>query len=230
MVLPKEDKYYGTQTEMLEQIVHLLGGRVAEKITLKEISTGASNDIMRATEIARDMVTKYGFSERLGPVNYSQSDEVFLGKDFTTHKNYSEEVASAIDEEIKTIIEGAFKTAEEILTQHQDKLQLIADALLEVETLDGEQFAALYDGTLSLEDLKKQILSEGEAISERNAAEAEETASIIEQRKAEAALAAEVSDAYYDEEVWEDDGVGPGGPYPPSDGPGGPNGQGGPNQ
>ena len=116
MILPKEDKYYETRNKMEEQIIHLLGGRVAEELTLDDISTGASNDIMRATEVARDMVTKYGFSEKLGPVNYASSDEVFLGKDFTTHKNYSEEVASEIDEEIRAIIEECYDKAKKILT------------------------------------------------------------------------------------------------------------------
>ena len=109
MILPKEDKYYGTKTSMREQIIHLLGGRVAEMLTLDDISTGASNDIMRATEIAKDMVTKYGFSDKLGPVNYSSSDEVFLGKDFSTRQNYSEETASEIDEEVKNIVEACFE-------------------------------------------------------------------------------------------------------------------------
>ncbi|MBQ6370052.1 MAG: ATP-dependent zinc metalloprotease FtsH, partial [Firmicutes bacterium] len=107
MTLPEEDKSYGTREEMREMIIHLLGGRVAEQLTLDDISTGASNDIQRATEVSREMVTKYGFSEKLGPVNYSSSDEVFLGKDFSTRQNYSEETASEIDEEIKAIIEEA---------------------------------------------------------------------------------------------------------------------------
>ena len=98
---------------MRNAIVHLLGGRVAESLTLDDISTGASNDIMRATEIARDMVTKYGFSERIGTVNYSNSEEVFLGNDFTTHKNYSDEVAREIDDEVKRIIGEAYAEARE---------------------------------------------------------------------------------------------------------------------
>ena len=136
MVLPKEDRYFSTKEDMMEQIIHLLGGRVAEKLTLDDISTGASNDIQRATEVARDMVTKYGFSEKLGPVCYSSGDEVFLGKDFSTRQNYSEEVASEIDEEIRNIIGKAFDECEKILSTHSDKLELVAQALLEVETLD----------------------------------------------------------------------------------------------
>ncbi|MDR0357655.1 MAG: ATP-dependent zinc metalloprotease FtsH [Clostridiales Family XIII bacterium] len=186
MILPKEDKYYGTKMEMEEQIIHLLGGRVAEKLTLRDISTGASNDIMRATEIAREMVTKYGFSDKLGPVNYSQSDEVFLGKDFTTHKNYSEEVASAIDEEIKAIIDRAFVEAEKILKKNMKKLNIVAEALLEIETLDGEQFEALYSGKISVEELANRIRDEEQDIRERNAQEAAETELLLAEEEEDA--------------------------------------------
>ncbi|MFQ9893470.1 MAG: ATP-dependent zinc metalloprotease FtsH, partial [Emergencia sp.] len=144
MALPEKDKAYETKNGMLNAIKHLLGGRVAEQLTLDDISTGASNDIMRATEIARGMVTKYGFSEKIGPVNYSDSDEVFLGKDFSTRKNYSEGVATEIDHEVKRIIEDAYQETVKILTENMDKLERVAQALLEVETLDGEQFEALY--------------------------------------------------------------------------------------
>ena len=190
MILPKEDKYYGTKTDMQEQIVHLLGGRVAEKLTLNDISTGASNDIMRATDIARDMVTKYGFSDRLGPVNYSSQDEVFLGRDFTSHKVYSEEIASEIDIEIKAIIEEAFVTAEEILKKNTKKLHDVAEALLEIETLDGEQFEAICAGELTVEELAEKVKHEEERISERNAIEAAETEQILAEAAAAAAAAA----------------------------------------
>ncbi|MBR0599125.1 ATP-dependent zinc metalloprotease FtsH [Sinanaerobacter chloroacetimidivorans] len=174
MILPKEDKYYATKTTMTEQIIHLLGGRVAEKLTLNDISTGASNDIERATEIARAMVTKYGFSERLGPVNYSSSDEVFLGKDFSTRKNYSEEMASEIDEEIRTIIEDAFATAEKLLSENIDKLHTVAKTLLEIETLDGEQFEALFTGEKTSKQLIEEVHHLELAIEEANAKEAAE--------------------------------------------------------
>ena len=151
MILPKEDRMYATKSSMREQIIHLLGGRVAEQITLDDISTGASNDIQRATDIARDMVTKYGFSKKLGPVNYSSGDEVFLGKDFSTRQNYSEEVASEIDEEIKAIIEEAYVECEKILTENRDMLETVAKALIELETLDGEQFESLCSGELTAE-------------------------------------------------------------------------------
>ena len=190
MILPQEDKYYGTKTDMQEQIVHLLGGRVAEKLTLNDISTGASNDIMRATDIARDMVTKYGFSDRLGPVNYSSQDEVFLGRDFTSHKIYSEEIASEIDIEIKAIIEEAFVTAEKILEKNTDKLHDVAEALLEIETLDGDQFEAICAGDLTVEQLAEKVKHEEARINERNAIEAAETEQIL----AEAAAAAEAAE------------------------------------
>ncbi|MDD4565245.1 MAG: ATP-dependent zinc metalloprotease FtsH [Eubacteriales bacterium] len=172
MILPKEDKYYVTKTQMTEQIIHLLGGRVAEKLTLNDISTGASNDIERATEIARDMVTKYGFSDRLGPVNYSSSDEVFLGKDFSTRKNYSEEMASEIDEEIRTIVEDAFATAEKLLTENIGKLHTIAEVLLEIETLDGEQFETLFTGETTAEQLIEEVHNMEQTIQKANELEA----------------------------------------------------------
>ena len=202
MVLPREERYYGTKTDMKEQIVHLLGGRVAEKLTLDDISTGASNDIMRATEIARDMVTKYGFSELLGPVNYSSSDEVFLGKDFSTKKNYSEEVAKEIDQEIQRLIEEGFKTAEGILMQHMSKLHAVAKALLEIETLDGQQFEALYDGTLTPEELAENVAARSEARMKADAWEAEEA----ERIRKEAELKELEELAKYDEDYLEEDG------------------------
>ena len=166
MTLPKEDRSYGTKEVMREQIIHLLGGRVAEKLTLEDISTGASNDIQRATDIARDMVTKYGFSEKLGPVNYSSGDEVFLGKDFSKTQNYSEGVAAEIDEEIRNIIEDAFRQCESILTDHMDQLKVVADALLRLETLDGKQFERLYTGEISAEDLEHEVNDQMEKIKE----------------------------------------------------------------
>ena len=194
MILPKEDKYYGTKTSMREQIIHLLGGRVAEMLTLDDISTGASNDIMRATEIAKDMVTKYGFSDKLGPVNYSSSDEVFLGKDFSTRQNYSEETASEIDEEVKNIVEACFEEAKAILSEHMDKLQTVAEALLEIETLSGEQFELLYSGKMTAQELVADVQMKEDERREKNAAEAEESARLLkeaeerEAREAEEAL------------------------------------------
>ena len=185
MILPKEDKYYETKETMEEQIVHLLGGRVAEMLTLDDISTGASNDIMRATEIAKEMVTKYGFSEKLGPVNYSSSDEVLLGKDFTSKQNYSEETANEIDEEVKAIIEKCYKRATDILTENMDKLKIVAEALLELETLDGEQFEKLCSGELTTEELVDEVERRDNDIKEANEREAKE-AEKIQKRQDEA--------------------------------------------
>ena len=185
MILPKEDKYYGTKETMREQIIHLLGGRVAEMLTLDDISTGASNDIQRATDIAKEMVTKYGFSEKLGPVNYSSSDEVFLGKDFSTRKNYSEETASEIDEEVKAIIEEAYEAAKNILEEHLEQLTAVAEGLLEIETLDHQQFVQLYDGEKTPKELAEDLKEELEKKKERDKLEAAESAKL---RKKQAAL------------------------------------------
>ena len=173
MTLPKEDRSYETKNGMKNAIVHLLGGRVAEALTLDDISTGASNDIMRATEVARDMVTKYGFSEKLGTVNYSSSEEVFLGNDFTTHKNYSDEVAREIDDEIKNIISEAYKEAERLLKENMDTLKRVAEALLLVETIDGEQFEDLFTGKYSAEELAENVKISEEAKKERDREEEE---------------------------------------------------------
>ena len=174
MILPKEDKYYGTKETMREQIIHLLGGRVAEMLTLDDISTGASNDIQRATDIAKEMVTKYGFSDKLGPVNYSSSDEVFLGKDFSTRQAYSEETANDIDEEVKAIIEEAYDTARTILSEHLDQLTAVAEGLLEVETLDNRQFEELYDGVKTPEEIGQELKEELKKRELSNRAEAAE--------------------------------------------------------
>ena len=144
--LPREDVYTKSKTAMNEDIVSLLGGRVAEKLVLDDISTGASNDIQRASGIARDMVTKYGMSDRLGPISYaSDRDEVFLGRDFAEKRAYSEEIAGIIDEEVREIVENAYKKCEQILNDNMDKLHEIAKFLLENETMEAEDFYALFD-------------------------------------------------------------------------------------
>ncbi|WP_039765993.1 ATP-dependent zinc metalloprotease FtsH [Caldicellulosiruptor sp. F32] len=144
MYLPKEDKFYASKSDMMREIITLLGGRVAEKLVLEDVSTGASSDIKRATKIARDMVTKYGMSDKLGPMTFgTEQEEVFLGRDLALARNYSEEVAAEIDREIKSIIEEAYKKAEEILKQNIDKLHKVANALLEKEKLTGEEFRRL---------------------------------------------------------------------------------------
>jgi len=147
MLLPEEDKYYMSKSEMMDEIVHLLGGRVAESLVLNDISTGAQNDIERATNIARKMVTEYGMSERLGPMTFgTRSEEVFLGRDLGRTRNYSEEVAAEIDREIKRIIEEAYKRAETLLKDNMDKLHRVAKALIEKEKLNAEEFEKVFHG------------------------------------------------------------------------------------
>jgi len=142
--IPTEDKNYSSKSDMQNDLVVLLGGRVAEQIAIGDISTGASNDIQRATKIARDMVTRFGMSDNLGPVAFgSGSDEVFLGRDYSHMRNYSEEIASAIDGEVKNFISAAYDKTYSILTEHKDKLELVAQKLLEVEKIDAQQFAEL---------------------------------------------------------------------------------------
>ena len=153
MILPEEDRYYKTKTDLKEAMVHLLGGRVAEKLMLEDISTGASNDLERVAQIARSMITRYAMSDNLGAMAFTDSgDEVFLGKDFTTKKSYSEEVASKIDEEIKILVDEAYEMTMKLLSENKDKLELVAKALLKYETLDALQFMQAYNGELDLED------------------------------------------------------------------------------
>ena len=143
---PDKDEMHMMKSRMLDDVVSLLGGRVAEKIIFNDISTGASNDIQRASELARKMVTKYGMSEKLGPIAFgSGNDEVFLGKNYNHTKNYSENVASLIDEEVNKIITDAYKRTETILTEHVDQLHLLAETLVKLEKVDKEQFVSLME-------------------------------------------------------------------------------------
>ena len=148
MSLPDEDVNYQTKNEMIGEITTLLGGRVAEQLVLDDISTGASNDLEKATKIARNMVTKYGFSEKLGPVVYGEQAEVFLGRDFTQSRNYSEQIATDIDEEIKDIVEKCYVDCTNILRNHMDKLHAVAEQLMKKEKLDEEEFKAIMTSSL----------------------------------------------------------------------------------
>ena len=146
MYRPTEDKNFVSKTEMEENIVSLLGGRMAEELIIGDISTGASNDIERATAIARNMVTKYGMSEKLGTITLGQDqDEVFLGRDLAHAKTYSEETASEIDKEIKRIVDTGYNRAKQILTEHSDKLHAVANILLEKEKITSEEFEAIFN-------------------------------------------------------------------------------------
>lgn len=147
MSLPSEDKMYNTYTEMKEEIVVLLGGRVAEQLIFNDISTGASNDIERATDIARSMITKYGMSKKLGPITFGESsNEVFIGRDMGHVKNYSEKVAAQIDEEIFSVVQEGYEKVTEILSENIEKLHEVAKILLEKEKLSGEEFTAIMKG------------------------------------------------------------------------------------
>ena len=148
MPLPSEDKSYNSKNEMLEDIVVCLGGRVAEALIMGDISTGASNDIEKATNTAKKMVTKYGMSDKLGPILYgSGNQEVFIGRDMGQVKDYSEKTASAIDDEVYNIITDAYKRTEKILKENMDKLHEIAKYLMKYEKMSGDDFNAVMDGT-----------------------------------------------------------------------------------
>lgn len=147
MQLPSEDKPYVSKNYLLDEIVVLLGGRVAETIVFGDINSGASSDIERATEIARKMITRYGMSDELGPVMYgSSNDEVFLGRDFSSSRNYSEAIAAEIDSQIKRIITDAYKRCEEILRANMDQLETVSEYLIKHEKVDGEVFKLLMSG------------------------------------------------------------------------------------
>lgn len=181
MSLPEKDKSYVSKREMYENIIVLLGGRVAEKLILDDISTGASNDLERATATARNMVTRYGFSDNLGPVVYGRGEhEVFLGRDYSSTPSYSENVAAEIDNEIRSIIETAFDDCEKLISQHIDKLHLIAAYLMKHEKIDGKQFEKLMNGELdesAFMDKEETRPTEETAPSETESAAPTETAS-----------------------------------------------------
>ena len=186
MSLPENEKFFMTKGDMINMIKHLLGGRVAEELKLDDISTGASNDLERATAIARQMITKYGFSAKLGPVSFSSNDEVFLGKDLSTRQNYSEETASEIDAEIKHILESCYEATTNILKENDEAFERVAQALLLIETLDGDQFNDLYEGKVTPEELAESVKAHEEKIAELNMAEAKESERLEEERRREA--------------------------------------------
>ena len=158
--LPKDDSSNLTRNEMYEQIVSLLGGRVAEALFLGDISVGASNDIDRATKLAKDMVARYGMCEKLGTVSYLDGGEVFIGRDYQTTKSYSEKIAGTIDDEVKALIDKAYDHCKQILTDNSDKLHKVVDFLLEKETMTGEQFEAVMQGR-EVEDASSTSMFDG---------------------------------------------------------------------
>jgi len=158
--LPKDDSSNMTRNEMYEEIVTLLGGRVAEALFVGDISVGASNDIDRATKLAKDMVARYGMCEKLGTVSYLDGGEVFIGRDYQTTKSYSEKVAGTIDDEVKALIDRAYAHCERILKENEGKLKELVDYLLEKESISGEQFEALMEGR-ELGDTSQTSLFDG---------------------------------------------------------------------
>jgi cell division protease FtsH len=167
--LPEEEKFLGSKKEMLDDLASLLGGRVAEELALGDITTGASNDIERATKLARAMVTQYGMSDKLGPMTLGEPQhEVFLGRDFGATPDYSQEIAFEIDKEVRRMIDSAFDRAKAIIEEHRDKLDLMAQALIDRETLDKDELDAIFGGTWD-EYLAKDT-------ADREAAEAEAAA------------------------------------------------------
>ena len=177
--VPLEDQMVSTKGEMIDDIRISLGGRIAEELILDDISTGASSDIQKATQVARNMVTRYGMSDRMGPILYGSehtSDEVFLGRDFSSGKDYSEETAAAIDEEVRSIVETAYADAKKMLADHIDKLHFVAQYLLKHESMDGDQFAAaMQDGATEeeLDAIAAQKAEQSRLDNEKAAAEAE---------------------------------------------------------
>ncbi len=162
MSLPEDDSSYILKTKMEEDLIVLLGGRVAEELVLGDISTGASNDIERATDTARKMATKYGFIESLGPIVYGSSDhEVFLGRDFNNSRNYSETVATEIDQEIRKLIDSAYEKCKNILIAHDDQLRLVAEYLIRKEKVDDKEFISLMSGEITMDDVLR--MDENEA-------------------------------------------------------------------
>lgn len=195
--LPKEDKYYATRSEMLDELKVLLGGRVAEALVLKEISSGASNDLQRATQLARQMICEYGMSENIGPVTFGhRQDQVFLGRDIARDKDYSEEVAAEIDKEVRSFMEDAYAATEKLLSDNIDKLHVIAKALMEKETLEEEEINQLvkYGHILTAEE-KLQLVQQSVVDEEATAAPVAESDAKAEAPAAEAGVSEAAANA-----------------------------------
>ena len=195
--LPKEDKYYATRSEMLDELKVLLGGRVAEALVLKEISSGASNDLQRATQLARQMICEYGMSENIGPVTFGhRQDQVFLGRDIARDKDYSEEVAAEIDKEVRYFMEDAYAATEKLLSDNIDKLHVIAKALMEKETLEEEEINQLvkYGHILTAEE-KLQLVQQSVVDEETAAAPVADADAKAEAPAAEAGVSEAAANA-----------------------------------
>ena len=185
MYQPQEENY-DSKKDMLDSLVSLLGGRVAEALTMDDISTGASNDIERASSIAREMVTRYGMSDVIGPINYGgDHQEVFIGRDYGHVKNYSEETAAKIDEEVSRIINDAYKRTEKILSEHMDKLRLVALTLIEREKINKEEFIQL---------MEKGSIDDNEEENPDSAERSDATSDAISVEKSEEETSDEIKD------------------------------------
>lgn len=192
--LPKEDRDFMSKSEMEHKIAELLGGRVAEKVVIGDITAGASNDIQRATNMARNMVTRYGMSDILGPIVYGSehgSDEVFLGRDFNSSRNYSEDTATLIDNEIKRLVNAANDIATKLLTENIDKLHFVAEFLMKNEVMDADQFNAAMDGNPTIEELEELAAAKKRKSAAENETKAKENEEARKQREAEEAKKAE---------------------------------------
>ncbi|ELK48364.1 ATP-dependent zinc metalloprotease FtsH [Halobacillus sp. ACCC02827] len=188
VMLPKEDRYFMTKPELFDKITGLLGGRVAEEIIFGEVSTGAHNDFQRATNIARKMVTEYGMSEKLGPLQFGSNSggQVFLGRDIQNEQNYSDQIAYEIDQEVKNFIEYCYDRAKTILTENKDKLELIAQTLLDIETLDAVQIRSLFDkGRLPTDEELEALAQENNAKIKNNTSSVDEDVRVNIQSKDE---------------------------------------------
>ncbi|GAA4076066.1 ATP-dependent zinc metalloprotease FtsH [Amphibacillus indicireducens] len=196
VMLPREDRYFMTKPELLDKVTGLLGGRVAEEIIFGEVSTGAHNDFQRATSIVRKMVTEYGMSDKIGPVQFNgSSDQVFLGRDMQSEAGYSDAIAYEIDQEMQSMINLCYEKAREILTENKEKLELIAQTLLEVETLNEAQIKSLFEtGKLPEEDLAKQTEQVSESI-DQNSEDVKVTIQAKEMSDEDPAIAQELDDS-----------------------------------
>ena len=185
LMLPKEDRSYATRGELLDRLKTMLGGRVAEEVVLKEISTGASNDIQQASRLVRSMITQYGMSDVLGPISFGegQDHQVFLGRDFNNQRNYSEDIACEIDKEVRRYIEEAYEECRRLIVENIDKLHLIAEALMERETLEEKDLKQIMEtgsleGICDVKEEQTEKTAEGE-----NSVENPETAPADENKE-----------------------------------------------
>ncbi len=184
LMFPEEDRYYMTRSELLDRVSTLLGGRVAEKLVLNDISTGAQNDLERATSIVRQMIMEYGMSDALGPITLGKKhDQVFLGRDLARDRDYSEEIAKAIDQEVRKTMDNCYQQAQDILEKERDKLELIAQALLDKETIDAEEIKALVEGKPLPKKEKQEVTNPDDSSEDKGSDQEGKTADSLSERE-----------------------------------------------